>query len=80
LCPHYGRTSRSNKKSSLKTWRSPSSTSKYCVDITASRTDKDDDEVNEGEDKGRTDIQKSRCSSHFPFHGVRTADETKLLL
>jgi hypothetical protein len=42
--------------------------------------DKDDEEVNEGEDKGRTEMQKSRCSSPFPFHGIRTADATKLLL
>jgi hypothetical protein len=32
--------------------------------------------VNEGEDKGRTEMQK--VTMFFPFHGVRTADETKL--
>ena len=56
VSPHHGRrTSRPNKKSSLKTWRSPSSTSKCCV--TASRTDKDE-EVNQGEDEGRTEMAK----------------------
>jgi hypothetical protein len=35
MSPHHGRTS----MSTLKTWRSPSSTSKYCV--TTSRTDKE---------------------------------------
>jgi hypothetical protein len=47
------RTFGSNKKSSLKTCRSPSSMSKYC--ITAS-TDKDE-VVNEGENNGRTEMQ-----------------------
>ena len=46
----------------------PSSTSKYCV--IASRADKDDEEVKEGEDEGRTEMQKSLCSSSFPFHHV----------
>ena len=67
----------SNEKSFLKTWRSLSSISKYCV--AASRTEKDNEEVKEGEDKGRTEMRKSRigCSSAFPFHGVRIAEETK---
>jgi hypothetical protein len=63
MSPHHGRTSRSNKKVSLKTWHSPSSTSDYCV--TASRMDKDDEEVNEGDDKGRTEMQK--FTMFFPF-------------
>lgn len=39
----------------IKTWRSPSSTSKHC--FTASRTDKDDEVLNEGEDNGRMGMQ-----------------------
>jgi hypothetical protein len=27
-----------------------------------------------GENKGRTEMQKSRCSFPFPFHGVRAAE------
>jgi len=59
-------------------WRSSSLKRKYCA--TASRTDKDEEEVNEDEGKGRTEMQKSRWSSpHFPFYGVQTVDESKLL-
>src|SRR6266567_2794117 len=69
MSPHHGCTSRSNKKSSrskrLETWRTPSLTSKYWV--TASRTDKDDEEVNEGEGKGRTEMQSHDVLPLFPF-------------
>jgi len=33
--------------------------------------------VNEGEDKGRTEIQKSRCSSPFPFHYLPQPEREK---
>jgi hypothetical protein len=57
------RTSGSNKKSSLKTCRSPSSMSKYC--ITAS-TDKDE-VVNEDENNGRTEMQSHDVLPPFWF-------------
>ena len=60
----------------LKTWRTPSSTSKYCV--TASREDKDYEEVNAGEEKGRTKMQSHDVLPLFPFMASARASERQL--
>lgn len=66
---HHGRTSRSNKKSSVEPWRSPSLTRKYCV--AASRMYKDDAKLQlkcaQGENKARTEMQKVTVLVFFPF-------------